>query len=368
MAYRFLVDCVYFGQVGLYISMSPGNEANRARFVVPVRSKRKAGSMWRFIGNVLLPGGDCGKLSILIHHRILSAPDPLAPDTTAEQFDWELAILARHFNVLSLGDALTHLRAGSLPPRSVCITFDDGYANNATHALPLLQKYNLTATFFIATGFLNGGMMWNDQIIETMRQIAVPEVDLSSLRGLPHTLQQRFHVSTIPDKKKVLAHWLNILKYEPMCQRLHMVNEMAHFLGYESSAEVMMTDAQVCTLRRSGMEIGGHTVNHPILTKVSAEESWQEMHQGKVYLEKLLGESIRFFAYPNGMPRQDYAASHAKQVAELGFEAALSTAWGVATRQASPLQLPRFTPWDQTPAAFMLRMLRNGRLTQPLTA
>ena len=324
--------------------------------------------MWGFVANHMLPGGNNGKLSILIHHRILSAPDDLAPDTTSEQFDWELAILARYFNVLSLGDAVMHLRQGSLPPRSVCITFDDGYANNATHALPLLKKYDLKATFFIATGFLNGGMMWNDKIIETIRQIAAPEVDLSSLSSLPHSLQQRFKVRTIHEKHKVVIALLNVLRSIPTNKCLQMVNDIVEFLGYVSSADLMMTDKQVCSLRESGMEIGGHTVNHSILTKIPAAEALQEIHAGKEYLEKLLGERIRFFAYPNGTPRQDYDASHVEQVEKLGFEAAVSTAWGVASSQISRFQLPRFTPWDQTRGAFMIRMFRNGRITQPSTA
>jgi len=69
-----------------------------------------------------------------------------------------------------LSDAITRLRRGTLPSCAVSITFDDGYADNAENALPLLQKYAITATFFIASGFIDGGRMWNDTVIESVRR------------------------------------------------------------------------------------------------------------------------------------------------------------------------------------------------------
>ena len=78
-------------------------------------------------------------------------------------------------------------------------------------------------------------------------------------------------------------------------------------------------------------------------------------------LESLLGEPIRLCAYPNGKPGMDYRPGDASLLGELGFDAAFTTAWGSAGLGHDPLQLPRFTPWDQTGFKFALRCLGNLR-------
>ena len=132
--------------------------------------------------NWLSPAGAKARLSILIFHRVLPQPDPLFPqEMHARQFDAVCGWLANWFKVLPLDRAVDHLQAGTLPARAACITFDDGYADNHHIALPILQAHGLSATFFIATGFLDGGRMWNDTIIETARRSPLPLLDLDSL-------------------------------------------------------------------------------------------------------------------------------------------------------------------------------------------
>src|SRR6185503_4669404 len=100
-------------------------------------------------------------LSILIYHRVLHAPDPLFPEEVwAEQINSQLEVVKRWFTVLPLSDAVARLRTGRLPRRAACITFDDGYADNAVEALPILRRQGMPATFFVATGFIDGGRMW----------------------------------------------------------------------------------------------------------------------------------------------------------------------------------------------------------------
>ena len=120
---------------------------------------------------LLSPGQRNGRLSILIFHRVLAQVDPLFPEEVdAARFDVICGWLRRWFNVLPLDAAVRRLRDGSLPRRAAAITFDDGYADNHDIALPILKKHGLPSTFFIATGFLDGGCMWNDTVIEAIRR------------------------------------------------------------------------------------------------------------------------------------------------------------------------------------------------------
>ena len=116
------------------------------------------------------------------------------------------------------------------------------------------------------------------------------------------------------------------------------------------------------------MEIGGHTVCHPILTSIDNMAATAEIENGKLYLESITEKPVRIFAYPNGKPETDYHTAHVKMVKELGFDAAVSTAWGVAKQGCDLFQLPRFTPWDASITRFSLRMLGNLSRTSPITA
>lgn len=312
--------------------------------------------MYKLAANVLSPPGRRARLSILIYHRVLRQPDPLFPDEVdARLFDRQMKSLTQAFNVLRLSDAARRLREGTLPPRSACITFDDGYADNAEVALPILQRYGLPCTFFIATGFLDGGRMWNDTLIEAVRNTRKTALQLEHLGFGSHA------TGSIEERRATIGKLLNSLKYLPLAERLEKVAGVAETADCKLPDKLMLSSQQVRALHDAGMEIGAHTVNHPILTRISDQAGEAEIVQSKHALEALLQAPITLFAYPNGRPRQDYAAQHVAIVRKLGFRAAVATAWGAATADSDSFQLPRFTPWDKSPMRFKLRLLQNLR-------
>lgn len=302
----------------------------------------------------VLSPGDTRGLSILIYHRVLAQKDPLFPgEVDSADFDNHLRILKSMFTVLPLPDAMAHARAGTLPPRAACITFDDGYADNEHVALPILKRYGLSATFFVATGFLNGGRMWNDTVIELVRRNPDGVLEASVLGLGSHRL------GTLDERRAAITVLIGQLKYLPLDERLAQVNRLVDLVGIALPDDLMMTSDQVRALHRAGMDIGGHTVNHPILAAVPAATARQEIADGKRALEAMTGAPVRVFAYPNGKPGADYRAEHVAMVQELGFEGAVSTSWGASRSNREVFQLPRFSPWDQTPARFALRMAKN---------
>jgi peptidoglycan/xylan/chitin deacetylase (PgdA/CDA1 family) len=293
-------------------------------------------------------------LSILVYHRVIAEPDPLVPDEVcASEFDTQLAVLGRWFTVLPLLDAVVRLRNGTLPIRAACVTFDDGYADNVTLALPILRRRGVPATFFLATDFIDGGIMWNDSVIETIRRARGATLDARSI-GLG-TLD----VSTIGLRRQAIGRALATLKYLPLEERQRRIDRLAAETSSSLPSDLMMTADQVRYLRGSGMEIGAHTVTHPILAQLDRERADFEIRDSKRRLEEITGNPVTLFAYPNGKPSRDYRREHVATVRASGFEAAVSTAWGVAHAASDTYQLPRFTPWDRTPAKFILRLLRN---------
>jgi peptidoglycan/xylan/chitin deacetylase (PgdA/CDA1 family) len=206
--------------------------------------------------------------------------------------------------------------------------------------MPILQRHSLTATFFIATGFLDGGRMWNDTIIETVRG----REDLS-----------------IAERQVAIVNHINDIKYRPVADRVVVTEHLAQAAGVQLPHDLMMTSAEVKAMHKAGMQIGAHTVSHPILARLSDEQALQEIGDSKRFLEELLGERIGLFAYPNGKPKEDYIPQTVEIVRSLGFDAAVTTQWGASDMHSDMLQIRRFTPWDKSRWRFGLRLLRNLR-------
>jgi peptidoglycan/xylan/chitin deacetylase (PgdA/CDA1 family) len=243
-----------------------------------------------------------------------------------------------------------------LPARALAISFDDGYADNHDIALPILQHHGLPATFFVATGYLDCGRMFNDTVIEAVRRARAPQLDLrepetGALGLLPlHDMSAR---------RAAVARILGAIKYLPLAQRPQVAQAIAAAAGVSLPDDLMMTTGQVRALHASGMTVGGHTVSHPILAKLDEATQLDEIAQGKQRLEQITGAAVTLFAYPNGKPGADYDARSVLAVRRAGFEAAVSTAWGAAYRDTDSYQLPRFTPWSESPPRFAAHVLRN---------
>jgi peptidoglycan/xylan/chitin deacetylase (PgdA/CDA1 family) len=310
----------------------------------------------RSLGGLLSPAGPNGRLSILIYHRVLRVRDPLLPDMPdAASFGEEIAHVAARFNVLPLGEAIDRLRRGALPARAVCVTFDDGYADNCEVALPVLARLGVPGTFFVTTGCLDGGRMWNDTVIESVRRAAGPTLELSDAGLGAH------RIDTTGARRAAIAKLLGAIKHLDPARRREAVQAAASAAGGKLPDDLMMSREQVRRLRRAGMEVGGHTITHPILARIDAAEAEREIAGGKAELESILGEKVELFAYPNGKPIEDYTAEHVAIARKVGFRAAVTTSWGAGRRTSDLFQLPRFTPWDRTPMKFAVRLLLNAR-------
>ena len=282
-------------------------------------------------------------------------------EPTLESFDWQMRIMRKHFNPLPLVEAVERLLNGSLPERAVCITFDDGYADNQLHALPVLMRYAIPATVFISTGFLNGGRMWNDSIIEALRSFRDEKLDLRELN------LDCYNLDCIEQRLASAESIIGKIKHLDPGVRMDIVHKIAERVT-DLPNDIMLTDEQVQSLASNGVTIGAHTVNHPILSSVPDDIARNEISDSKAYLEDLIQDPIAVFAYPNGKPDLDYSAKHSNLVKAMGFKAAVSTHWGVSTSQSDRFQLPRFTPWDKQELKFAIRLLANYRRIDSLIA
>lgn len=301
------------------------------------------------------------RLSVLIFHRVLPQADELLPgEPDAARFESLMAWVGSVFRVLPLADAVRRLKRGALPARALCITFDDGYANNLTVAAPILARLGLPATFFVATGFLDGGRMFNDTVIEAVRQFRGTRLDLSSLRLGVHA------TGSAAERVRAIDAILRGIKYRPDIERAELADAVAGTSGARLPSDLMMTSAQVGALAAMGFELGGHTVWHPILAQLDDAAARSEIEAGRARLERLGGRPVTLFAYPNGRPGEDYSARTVRLVESLGFEGAVTTSLGAARPVSDPFQIPRFAPWSRHGWRLLAQLAANAVRVRPV--
>jgi peptidoglycan/xylan/chitin deacetylase (PgdA/CDA1 family) len=299
------------------------------------------------------PGKSGNRICILNYHRILESSDPLLDsDPDLHTFHWQMALLAECFNVMPLSEALHALETRALPPRAVCITFDDGYRSIHDLALPILKKYNMPATVFVTSGYIDAGSMWNDKILEAMKQISGDQINLADIS------LGTFPIKTIKNKKQSIYKLTEIAKYLPSHKRSALTHKLEELAGAGNSSDIMLTREMISALAQQGIEIGAHTVSHPILTRLDDDSARHEIEAGKKQLEEITGRPVQFFAYPNGKAGLDFDDRHVALAKEAGFTAAFTTTFGAATKDVDRFRIPRSRPWDATPLFFGLRLLR----------
>jgi len=299
------------------------------------------------------PAGPRSRLSVFYFHRVLEKPDPLLPsEPDARMFDRMLDWIGSQFRVLDPLDACERLYEGTLPSRPAVITFDDGYLDNCTVALPILRRKEMKAAFFIATSYLQGGAMFNDRVIESVRRwnggsLALPMSD------------EQIPVRTIDERRAAIERLLLDCKYRAPSERECYVSELERRTGCNAASGGMMFPEHVAALASAGMRLGGHTRSHPILARIDDQEARREINGGRDDLAEILGQRPEIFAYPNGKFGADFEARHMKMVAEAGYRFAFTTDPAPATAHSDRMAIPRFTPWDRTGLKFRARAYLN---------
>lgn len=316
--------------------------------------------MIRSLTAAMSGAGARARLSVFIFHRVLEVPDPMQPDEPcASRFSTLVDWITRQFRVLPPLEACERWSTGRLPTRAAIITFDDGYEDNERIALPVLRNAGVDAAFFVATGFLNGGTMFNDRIIEALRRTRGPSLDgrLFGLGVLP--------TGSTDQRREAARRLIIAVKHMPQEERDAACDRIIAMAGGGVGRANMMTDEAVRRLHRAGMVIGGHTRTHPILRSVDDAHARAEIEGGRDDLRALVGESPRLFAYPNGKLDDDFDIRHRDMVAAAGFDFAFTTHPGAGGPGGDPLLLPRFTPWDHNQFRFGLRAAANLRRLGP---
>ena len=288
-----------------------------------------------------------GRLTVFAYHRIadprgprFSGFEPLA-SATPEAFAAQMDFVRTRFNVVSMAALLEWIRGtGSLPPYPALITFDDGYRDNFECAWPVLRTRGLPATVFLTAGCVGSAspFYW-DLVAYCFRHTELQEADLP--------LIGRRRWTDAEGRVILMARWLGLLKTLPDDEKTAAVNRLPETLEVDvpgdAFAHLYLTWDQVRVMASDGLEVGGHTTSHPILTRVPLERARREVTEANARIEAETGRRVTAFAYTNGLPA-DFDAPIQTMLREVGMEAAFTLMHGpsqLARERRTPLALRR---------------------------
>jgi peptidoglycan/xylan/chitin deacetylase (PgdA/CDA1 family) len=290
-------------------------------------------------------------LHVLVYHRVNDDRDPIFPGVPVDVFARQMEFVGRHFTVRPLVEAVEVLRRGEATDNAVAVTFDDGYMDNFTHALPVLRRFGIPATVFLATDVVGTGrILWHDRVFAAFRETTASE--LTGFGPLPS-----FSLRTLDGKLGAMGRVLAFLRRQDDLIRSQWIERLARRLRVEDRTVVsglMLGWGEVKAMQAAGVAFGSHSCSHPILSRVNLERVREEIVESRRCIEQQLGMPVRAFAYPNGRPG-DFDATTKRLLAEAGYTCAVTTTAGVNGPDQDPFELRRGQPWDEDLATFAVK-------------
>lgn len=317
---------------------------------------------------------------ILLYHRVADLPsDPQLLTVTPAHFAEHLEILRQHAHPMNLEEMVRSLRKKTLPRRAVAVTFDDGYADNLYNAKPLLERCDVPAMVYVSSGYVGTNREFVHDMLEGLflRPGKLPQQLVLTIRGRTHQWDlgdeayysedayqrnRAWHVQKVenPTSRHHVYRCLCQLFYDlPDGDRRIAQDALMIWAGTKSACRptyrVLGSD-EIRILADGGLvEVGSHTVAHPVLSALPSDKQREEVQQSKICLEEILGRPVTSFAYPYGR-QLDYTAETVDMVREAGYDHACSNFEGLVQKGSDPWQLPRFLVRDWDGEEFACRL------------
>jgi len=260
---------------------------------------------------------------------------------TQHAFEQQITLIKQHFTIINTVELTALIEQNKVQDgRFAVITFDDGYLDNYTEALPILKKHQVSAVFYLTTTFLNANQLtWWDEIAYLLRKSHGKEYQLPN-STLKHSLEKenidqtiRIIMTDIKQSKtlSVLVALEDIRKEFPLAKNELLAENSQLFMDWEHAKELL----------RQGMEIGSHTLTHPILSQLDNEQHRTEIFDSKKILEERLECTINSIAYPVGR-YYCYNENSLEYTASAGYKIGFNNEPGFHRSVSNSLDLNRF--------------------------
>ena len=270
----------------------------------------------------------CRPFTILCYHEVSQGSDPPSycePEVvvSVQSLRRQLQLLTKLFEVVTLRDLqkTLHQRGPRARPLLV-LTFDDSYESVFTHTAPLLEQQGVRATIFVSTSVVDcKRVLWPEVIYMLVRYTPLVQlIEAWQDNFKEPRVQRAIRLVTNPRRPVQLLEFLKRLPASQVLEATqNLWKELSRFIP-EDARPRYLNAHQISALHQAGFEIGGHSLNHPILTQASEETVQREIGDDKKQLEEIVGQPLVSFAYPNG----NYNGVVQRVVAQQGYRWAVT--------------------------------------------
>jgi len=289
---------------------------------------------------------------VLLYHRVtLLNNDPQQLAVSPDNFYEQIGFLKKNCCLLKIEEFSDFLLSGKkLPPKSVVITFDDGYLDNYHEALPILESHSCQALFYITTGQIDTRKeLWWDELerILLSHNILPREIAIQ-ISGKTYS----FPTNNSTERKNAYDAFHPLLKFAPVSVRDKTIAELQQWAGLSDtgrSTHRLLTSAELVRMNESSAAVlGAHTVNHPALSVLIYEDQLAEIDLSRKFLENVLKQKIEHFSYPYG-GKNDYNKDTIKACREIGFKLVCANKYNQVHSWSDIFQVPRILirNWDK---------------------
>lgn len=288
-----------------------------------------------------------GNCAVLLYHRVTHLDnDPQLLAVSPVNFDAHISLLKNKYTLITVDEFQYHLEhKKKFPENAVLITFDDGYADNYLEALPVLEKHNVQALFYISTGTLNTDkeFWWDAMERIILLSAAQPSVDSFELNGNVYRLKDlaekryRLYESLLPELRRMTS--------EKRDEKIAMLASLFKSEQGRGTHRAMTFDELKKMQGSKSAVIGAHTHLHPSLGALTYDEQFKEINTSKKIIEEVTGEKAIHFSYPFGTSR-DYNNDTIKIVKQLGFKMTAANYPAMSHKHSNIFCFPRFLVRD----------------------
>jgi glycosyltransferase involved in cell wall biosynthesis/peptidoglycan/xylan/chitin deacetylase (PgdA/CDA1 family) len=270
--------------------------------------------------------------TLLTYHRIGDPTEDGGPDKVSRvRFRRQLRYVRRRYEVVPVGEALQRMAGGEVPSRPfLSITFDDGYRDNVTEALPILVQEVCRATLYPTVEAVRSGLApWTHRLA----------VDLGAAAGSRRVNEMVDRAKRLPDADR-----------QRLCVEADRISG-----GAGRRAAAMLRPEDLRAWAEAGMEIGSHTVDHRILSRMNPEDRRRDLRASRAALEDLAGAAVVHLAYPNG-GSDDFDEGTKQDARDVGYHSAVTTVEGVNGPGFDRMEIRRIAGAEDSLPVFSMRI------------
>jgi peptidoglycan/xylan/chitin deacetylase (PgdA/CDA1 family) len=290
------------------------------------------------------------KAVILTYHRVAQLTDyPYPIVVSPENFTEQMKLLKENYNPLPIGQLVEAINKHDIPDKGVVVTFDDGYLDNFSQALPILEACQIPATVFVTTSNVSEQReFWWDELENILlKPSKFPKSLTLHIDGHDNT----WHTSNMIERNKARRSIHLHLRSMNFYARQQVLDDLAEQVGKARetrNAHRSITKEDLRQLSLSKLiTIGAHTVTHPILSSLPYEKQYKEFQESRLSIEGIINKSVEYCSYPYGS-NEDFNNNSLKAVRKCDFRGACTTIHRIVDRSTDPIKLPRcgVDDWD----------------------